>query len=233
MGQKINPNSYRLGVVRGWPVRWFIKDGYPKLLEEDEAIRRVIKEKIGLAGIASIEIERTQGHLRVFIKAARPGLIIGRGGKGIEDLNKAIADALRKVRKSKAPIHNMSVNIEELKRSEVSSAYLAQQMAWDLEKRMPFRRTMKKYLEQIMQNRDVKGAKIAMGGRLDGNEIARRESLHKGALPLQTLRADIDYGRATAFTTYGTIGIRVWIYKGEIFAKEKGPENNKRDDMNT
>jgi len=181
-------------------------------------IRRTIREKIGLSGIAEIQIERTQGHLRVFIKAARPGLIIGRGGKGMEDLNKAIADAVRKVRKSKNPIP-MSVNVEELKRSEISAVYTAQQIAWDLERRLPFRRTMKKYLEQIMQNRDVKGAKIAMGGRLDGNEIARRESLSKGALPLQTLRADIDYGRATAKTTYGTIGVRVWIYKGEIFNK--------------
>src|SRR5580692_10683117 len=103
MGQKINPNSYRLGVVRGWPVRWFIKGGYPKLLEEDESIRRVIKEKISLSGVSAIEIERTQGNLRIFIKAARPGLIIGRGGKGMEDLNKAIADALRKLRKDKNP----------------------------------------------------------------------------------------------------------------------------------
>jgi small subunit ribosomal protein S3 len=220
MGQKINPNSYRLGIVRNWPVRWFIKGAYPKYLEEDEAIRRVIREKINLAGIASVEIERTQGNLRVFIKAARPGLIIGRGGKGMEELNLAIAGALRKLRKTKNQVP-LSVTVEELKRSEVSSIYLAQQIAWDLERRMPFRRTMKKYLEQIMQNRDVKGAKIAMGGRLDGNEIARRESLSKGALPLQTLRADIDYGRATALTTYGTIGIRVWIYKGEIFVKEK------------
>ena len=223
MGQKIIPNSYRLGIVKNWPVRWFIKGAYPKFLEEDEAIRRVIKEKIFLSGISSVEIERTQGNLRVFIKAARPGLIIGRGGKGMDELNMAIAAALRKLRKTKQQIP-LSVNVEELKRSEISSVYMAQQMAWDLERRMPFRRTMKKYLEQIMQNKDVKGAKIAMGGRLDGNEIARRESLHKGALPLQTLRADIDYGIATAFTTYGTIGIRVWVYKGEIFAKEKGQE---------
>lgn len=220
MGQKINPNSYRLGVVRNWPVRWFIKGGYAKYLEEDEAIRRIIREKIGLAGVSSVEIERTQGHLRVFIKAARPGLIIGRGGQGMEDLQKAIANEIRKVRKSKSPI-SMNVNVEELKRLEVSSVYTAQQIAWDVEKRMPFRRTMKKYLEQIMQNRDVKGAKIMMSGRLDGNEIARREFLAKGALPLQTLRADIDYGRATAYTTYGTVGIRVWIYKGEIFNKKQ------------
>ncbi len=230
MGQKINPNSYRLGIVRNWPVRWFLKDGYVKYLQEDEAIRRVIREKIGLAGIAAVEIERTQGNLRIFIKAARPGLIIGRGGKGMDELNKAIADALRKVRKTKQAIP-LSVNVEELKRSEVSAVYVAQQAAWDLERRMPFRRTMKKYLEQMMQNRDVKGAKIAMGGRLDGNEIARREFLSKGALPLQTLRADIDYGRATAKTTYGTIGIRVWVYKGEIFTKdikEKGQAESKR-----
>ena len=142
MGQKINPNSYRLGIVKNWPVRWFIKGGYAKYLEEDEAIRHTIKEKIGLAGVSLIEIERTQGHLRIFIKAARPGLIIGRGGQGMEDLNKAIANAVRKVRKSKNPV-SMSVNVEELKRSEISAVYTAQQIAWDIEKRMPFRRTMK------------------------------------------------------------------------------------------
>jgi small subunit ribosomal protein S3 len=226
MGQKINPNSYRLGVVKNWPVRWFIKGGYPKFLEEDEAIRKVINDKINLSGIAEIQIERTQGHLRVFIKAARPGLIIGRGGKGADELNMAIANAVRKVRATKTPIP-LTVNIEELKRSEISAVYTAQQAAWDLERRLPFRRTMKKYLEQVMQNRDVKGAKIAMGGRLDGNEIARRESLSRGALPLQTLRADIDYGRATAKTAYGTIGIRVWIYKGEIFNKETKDDKGK------
>lgn len=219
MGQKINPNSFRLGIVRNWPVRWFLKGGYGKYLEEDEAIRRVINKKIGEAGIAAIEIERTQGSLRVFIKAARPGLIIGRGGKGIEDLNIAVANALRKVRKSKAPV-NLNLNVEELKRTEVSAQYIAQQIAWDLEKRMKFRRTMKKYLEQVQQSRDVKGVKVYLSGRLDGNEIARREWLAKGSIPLQTLRADIDYGTATSRTTAGAIGVRVWIYKGEIFAKK-------------
>ena len=219
MGQKIHPLSFRLGVTKDWPVRWFIKDGYAKFLEEDEAIRSTIMKKIGTAGIAAVEIERTQGNLRIFIKAARPGFIIGRGGKGMEELNIAIANAIRKVRGNKTPIP-LSVNVEELKRSEVASSYVAQEIAWDLERRMPFRRTMKKYLEQIMQNRDVKGAKIMMSGRLDGNEIARRERLSRGSLPLQTLRADIDYGTATAKTTYGTIGIKVWIYKGEIFQKK-------------
>ena len=131
MGQKINPNSYRLGVSKGWPVRWFLKGGYAKFLEEDEAIRNTINEKIALAGVAAIEIERTQGNLRVFIRAARPGLIIGRGGKGMEDLNKAVVDALMKVRKTRSKVA-LSLNVEELKRSDVSARYTAQQIAWDL-----------------------------------------------------------------------------------------------------
>lgn len=223
MGQKINPLSFRLGITKNWPVRWFIKGGYGKLLEEDETIRKVIKSKIGQAGISAVEIERTAGNLKIFIKAARPGFIIGRGGKGIEDLNRAIEKALKKIRKTKSV--GVSVNVEELKRSEISAPYVAQQIAWDLEKRLPFRRTMKKYLENVMQNKEVKGAKVFLSGRLDGNEIARREWLAKGSLPLQTLRADIDYGQATAYTSYGTVGIKVWIYKGEIFNKKV--ENNK------
>jgi len=228
MGQKIHPISYRLGITKNWTSRWFIKGDYAKFLEEDEAIRKTIKKKIGLAGIAGIEIERTQGNLRVQIKAARPGFIIGRGGKGMEDLNKEIVKALQKVRKTKSPIR-LSLNVEELKRTEISAAYLGQQIAWDLEKRMPFRRTMKKYLEQALQNRDVKGVKILMSGRLDGNEIARREWLSRGSIPLQTLRGDIDYARTTAYTTYGTIGIKTWIYKGEVFTSTNSESStNKR-----
>jgi len=226
MGQKINPSSFRLGIVRNWPVRWFLKGGYGKFLEEDEAIRKTINKKIGEAGVSAIEIERTQGGLRVFIKAARPGFVIGRGGKGIEELNIAVANALRKVRKTNAPV-NLNLNVEELKRSEVSAQYVAQQIAWDLEKRAKFRRTMKKYLEQVEQNRDVKGVKIYLSGRLDGNEIARREWLAKGSIPLQTIRADIDFGTATARTTAGAIGIKVWIYKGEIFAADEKKKNEK------
>src|SRR3989344_2933377 len=207
MGNKINPSSYRLGVTKNWPVRWFIKGKFAKFLEEDEAIRKVIREKIAQAGISAIEIERTGGSLKIFIKAARPGFVIGRGGKGIEDLNKAIENTLKKVRNVKKLSAGLSVNVEELKRSEISAPYIAQQLAWDLEKRMPFRRTMKKCLENIMQNRDVKGAKVLLAGRLDGNEIARREWLARGSLPLPTLRADIDFGTATAFTTYGTIRV--------------------------
>lgn len=218
MGQKIHPFSLRTGITRNWPVRWLLKGGYKKYLEEDEAIRKVIHKKVGQAGISIVEIERTSNNLRVLIKAARPGFVIGRGGKGIEELTRTIEHEIKKLRKTKTVA--LSVNVEELKRSEISAAYVAQQIAWDLEKRLPFRRTMRKYIEQVMQNKEAKGVKILLSGRLDGNEIARREWLRRGELPLQTLRADIDYGQATAFTTYGTVGIKTWIYKGEIFIKK-------------
>lgn len=226
MGQKINPQSYRTGITKDWPVRWFIRGSYRGFLEEDEAIRQVIKEKISLAGIVGVEIERAANNLKIFIRAAKPGFVIGRGGKGIEDLTKAIEKAIRKVRgvKERVPL---SLNVEELKRTEASASYTAQQIAWDLEKRMPFRRTMKKYLEGLMQMREVEGAKILLSGRLGGAEIARRETFKKGTLPLQTLRANIDYSQGTAFTTYGTIGIKVWIYKGEVF-NEKNKNNQNR-----
>ena len=220
MGQKINPQSYRLGITKNWPVRWFLKGDYKKYLEEDEAIRKVIKTKIAQAGIVSIEIERTSNNLKVMIKAAKPGFVIGRGGKGIEELNKAIEKVLAKLRGASGRIA-LSLNVEELKRSESSAVYVADQVGWDLEKRMPFRRIMKKYIEQVMQGREAKGVKILLSGRLGGAEIARREWLKNGTLPLQTLRADIDYGTSTAFTTYGTIGIKVWIYKGQIFDESK------------
>lgn len=233
MGQKINPQSLRTGIVKDWDSRWFFtalpdqaKGGglmprkrlYAKFLEEDELIRKTVVAKIAQSGIAGIVIERTPNEARVFIKAARPGFIIGRGGKGIEELSEAIVKAVKKLR---GPQYKgrIAVNVEELKRSEVSAAHTAQLVAWDIEKRLPYRRAMKKYLEQLAQNRDVKGAKIFLSGRLGGGEIARRETAKHGALPLQTLRANIDYGTATARTTYGAIGIKVWIYKGQTLRR--------------
>ena len=220
MGHKIRPNAYRLGINQDWSSRWFVNKNTPRLLEEDMAIRKVIEEKISPAGIDKIDIERNSSKCRVTVRVSKPGLVIGRGGKGIEDLTKAIEVALSKITKkyrgktvSKTPI---SLNVEELKRTDVSAKVLAQQIAWDLEKRMPFRRTMKKYLESIMQNREVHGAKIKLAGRLDGNEIARKEWLAKGRLPLTTLRANIDYAEATAFASYGAVGVKIWINKGEI-----------------
>ena len=181
-------------------------------------------ERIQLAGIARIEIERgIRENFRIFIKAAKPGLIIGRGGKGVEELTKSLEHALRKLfleRGEKSRVPSISLTIEELKRTEISAAYGAQCVAWDLERRLPFRRTIKKHLDQMMQNRSVRGAKIRVSGRLDGNEIARREWVAKGRLPLQTLRADIDYGEAVAFNAYGTVGVKVWIYKGDIFSEK-------------
>jgi small subunit ribosomal protein S3 len=245
MGQKINPQSLRLGIVKDWSSRWFFSSlsqgaGKPllskkrlmaKLLEEDEAIRSVVAEKIDQAGVADLTIERTPNDVKITIKAARPGIVIGRGGQGIEDLNKAIVKKIKGLHGKEYKMH-VSVNVEELKRSEVSGNYIAQQIAWDIEKRLPYRRAMKKQLDQVAQNREAKGAKILLSGRLGGGEIARREVLRWGALPLQTLRADIDYGTATARTTYGAIGIKVWVFRGEKLARlyqDKGNTEVKKD----
>src|SRR3989344_3840681 len=218
MGHKVNPNAFRLGIQKSWQSRWFFRGNYKEFLEQDEAIRKAVYKKISTAGVVAIDIERTAVKCRVSIRAAKPGLVIGRGGKGIEELRDKISESLHTVlrrngvRDTKAPEVNLA--IEELKRSEVSSTYIAQQIAWDVERRLPFRRAIKKQLEQIMQNKSVKGAKIMIAGRLNGAEIARKKWLAKGSLPLQTLRANIDYGTATAHTAYGTLGVKEWIYHG-------------------
>lgn len=231
MGQKINPISLRLGKLENWRSRWFFdktqtkiwgKNPYAKILAEDELIRKIIKEKISQAGIISVEIERISGMIKIFIKASRPGLIIGRGGKGIEDLTKLIEKKIIEFRKSNK-INDLqfklSLNIEELKRGEVAASYIAEQIALDMQKRIPYRLTVKKHLDYLRQHKDVKGAKIKIKGRLDGNEIARRETFKFGSLPSNNLRAKIDYAKATSFNTYGTVGVHVWIYKGEVFDK--------------
>ncbi len=232
MGQKTHPLSFRTGITRNWNARWFLADkrtantsalkSFKTFLEEDEAIRTIIKKKVAGAGIASIEIDRTSNNVKVSIRAARPGFIIGRAGKGIEDLTADIEKALTKLRKNK--VKGLSVDVEELKRSEVSAAHIAGVIATDIEKRLPFRQALRKNIEALSQNKEVKGAKILFSGRLDGGEIARREWKATGSLPLQTLRADIDYAQGTAFTTYGTVGIKVWIYKGEVFEADKKKE---------
>ncbi|MBI2013782.1 MAG: 30S ribosomal protein S3 [Candidatus Colwellbacteria bacterium] len=213
MARKINPNLYRLGINKNWDSRWFApKRGIGKWLKEDVRIRKVIASKTAGAGIASVEIERAGDKLKILIKASKPGLIIGRGGKGVEMLIRSIEQVLdQKVA--------VSLNVEEVKRTEVHAAVVAQNIASDLIRRMKYRRTIKKHLEYIMQNREVKGAKIMLSGRLDGNEIARTEWLAKGKLPLSTLRSNIDYGTSPAVCSYGTVGVKVWLYKGEIFTK--------------
>lgn len=226
MGQKIQPFKYRLGIIKNWNSRWMPKNlNFKNYLEEDLIIRKIVHEKIGLAGIVLIEIERgTDNSFKIFIKAAKPGLVIGRGGKGIEDLSKSVESALKALftkRKTDKTKFAIKLNVEELKRSELSAQYIAQSIAWDMEKRLPYRRTLKKYIESAMQSRDIQGVKIKVSGRLDGNEIARREWLAKGKLPLQTLRANIDYGEATSFNSYGSVGVKVWLYKGDVFNNTK------------
>lgn len=219
MAQKIKPNTLRLGLTVPWSSRWFFKKPLKFYLEEDHLIRGVIRQKILQAGIAAVDIERLGDQLRISIKAARPGLIIGRGGKGVEELRQVLTRKITALRKeNKRPLNfALNINIEELKRSDISAQVMAQQIAFDIEKRLPYRGVMKRSLEGIMQHREVKGAKIKLSGRLNGAEISRRDWLAKGQMPLQTLRANIDYGEATAFNTYGTVGVKVWIYKGEIF----------------
>lgn len=223
MAQKIKPTAYRIGITLPWLSRWFPKKQVRFFLEEDHIIREIVKKKILAAGIASIEIERTGETTRVIVKAARPGLIIGRGGKGIEDLKNAILSAIASFRRKNKIMGKFSLNvtIEELKRFEISAQVTAQQVAFDIEKRLPFRRVMKRTIETVMQNRDVQGVKIKLSGRLGGAEIARTEQLAKGKMSLQSLRANVDYGEATAFNTYGTVGVKLWIYKGELFEENK------------
>ncbi len=227
MGHKIKPTALRTGVIKDWTARWFPKkNSFKEYLEEDVMIRMIIADKIGAAGIDAVVIERYGDSIRIHIKAAKPGLIIGRGGKGIEDLSKLLDKKVSVIRKKYGKkLTGISLNIEELRRFDVSAAVTAHQIASDLERRLPFRRVLKKTLEALMQNRDVKGAKIRVSGRLNGAEIARTEALAKGTIPLQTIRANIDYAEGTAYTTYGTIGVKVWINKGEVF---KGTEQEQQ-----
>lgn len=227
MAQKTNPNAFRLGITVPWQSRWFFKKSLRFFLEEDHLIRQLIRDKILAAGIAGIDIERTGDAIRVSIRASRPGLVIGRGGKGIEELRDLLLRGIRRLRAERGVRRpfTLNLNVEELRRSDVSAPAVAQQIAFDIEKRLPYRRVMKRNLEMLMQNREVKGAKIKFSGRLNGAEISRCDQLSRGKMPLQTLRANIDYGGATAFNSYGTVGVKVWIYKGDIFNEKKGHES--------
>lgn len=212
MGQKISPTSLRIGIIKDWASRWFGGDKYTSYLKDDMAVRNFLEKRLRNMSVDRIEIERGTDQLTITIFTARPGLIIGRGGSGIEELRVAVRRILRK----KVTVR---LEIKEVSNPEASAAIMAEALAEQIERRVPFRRLMKQTLAKIVSSRDVKGAKIQLGGRLDGAEIARVEHLEEGSLPLQTLRADVDFARATAHTTYGTIGIKVWIYRGEVFEK--------------
>ena len=232
MAQKVKPNALRLGITIPWSSRWFFKRANRFFLEEDHEVRRVVRKRVLEAGIAAVDIERTANVVRVNIHAARPGLIIGRGGKGIDDLKRDVLTAMKALRaKNKVPGNFLlNLNIEELRRNEMSAPVVAQQIAYDLQKRLPYRRVLKRAVEQMMQNQEVKGAKVRVSGRLNGAEISRADWLAQGRMPLQTLRAHIDYGEATAFNSYGTVGIKVWMYKGEVFDRKPGTREPRREE---
>ncbi len=215
MGHKVNPKALRLGYQQTWPSHWFAKKDYSGLLREDLLIRKFLKSKLKEAVIDLIEIERTPAQIVITITAARPGIIIGRGGQGIEEVKKEISRKFLSKTKQ-----NVKLNIQELPDPNLSAAAILFFLIQDIEKRMPFRRVMKQSLERVMKAGAL-GVKVRMSGRLNGVEIARTETLGQGKVPLHTLRANIDYSRGAAQTTYGIIGVKVWIYKGEIFDKKE------------
>jgi small subunit ribosomal protein S3 len=213
MAHKVHPKAYRLKELSNWNSRWLDKKRLPQYLEEDFKIRKILQKKIGKLGVEKIEIERFPGKITIIISSARPGLIIGRGGGGIEELKKELE---RKIFKP-GQKGELKIEIKEIKDPWSSAALAAQWIAQQIEKRVPHRRVLKQALDKIMVSKANKGARIEVAGRLGGAEIARREWLKKGRLPRQTLRAEIDYAQASAFCTYGVIGVKVWIYKGEKF----------------
>ena len=215
MGHKVNPKSLRIGITTGWRSRWFGGNNYASLLQQDVELRRSVMKKYREAAVADVEIERQSDDIHVIIKTSRPGMIIGRGGSGIEDLTAFIKKTIFLGKKV-----NIKVDVQEIKQFEENAALVAQNVAEQIEKRMPFRRVLKGMLEQVEKNRNVKGAKIQVSGRLNGAEMSRAEWLSRGAIPLHTLRADIDFARDTARTIYGAIGVKVWIYKGEVFEEK-------------
>lgn len=215
MGQKVHPYSFRLGYIKDWKSRWFVnKKDYPKLLNEDIKIRRYIKKTLASAAVSSVDIERTSSKMRVLIYTARPGVIIGRRGAEIDKLKETLHDMAKK---------DIFIEIKEVKNAMCDAQLIAENITVQLEKRIPFRRTMKKAVQNGMSS-GLLGIKVQIGGRLDGGEIARTEKYKAGKVPLQTIRANIDYGFAEAHTTYGLIGVKVWTYKGDII-KDKGPSH--------
>lgn len=211
MGQKVNPNGFRVGVIKDWNTRWYAsKKDFADFLVEDHKIRDFVKKKYYQASISRIEIDRAAGKITVSIFTARPGLLIGKGGTGIEVIKGDIKKAVGK---------DVSVNIMEIRDPDADAQLVAENIASQLEKRISFRRALKQSMGRAMQKNSVKGIKLMVSGRLGGAEIARSEGYHDGSIPLQTMRADIQYGFAEAKTTYGRIGCKVWIYKGELLGK--------------
>jgi len=219
VGQKVHPKGLRVGIIRGWESNWYADKNYLEFLHEDLKIREFIKNKFYHAGIAGIQIERAANRVKISIQTAKPGIVIGRGGAEVEDLRKELEQMTKK---------RINVNIVEVKKPELNALLVAEGIALQLERRISFRRAMKQAVSRTMRA-GAEGVRISCSGRLGGAEIARTEWYSEGKVPLHTLRADIDYGFAEANTTYGKIGVKVWIYKGEILPevgnrKEEGAD---------
>ncbi|WP_298703786.1 30S ribosomal protein S3 [uncultured Veillonella sp.] len=219
MGQKVNPHGLRVGIVKDWDAKWYAEKDYAANLHEDVLIRNFLKKTLFIAGISRIEIERINKRIKLTIHTAKPGMVIGRGGAGIEDIRKALKRFTDK---------QIDVNIAEIKQADMDSVLVAENIASQLERRIGFRRAMKQAVGRTMRL-GAKGIKIMVSGRLGGAEIARSESYREGSIPLHTLRANIDYGTAEAHTTYGCIGIKVWIYKGEVLPEVKQTKKEEGD----
>lgn len=218
MGQKVNPNGFRVGVIRDWNTRWYAsKKDFADFLVEDKKIRDHIKKKYFAAGISRIEIERAANKITVNIHTGRPGMLIGKGGAGVDLIKEDVSSLVKK------PVN---VNIIEVRNADTDAQLVAENIAAQLEKRISFRRAMKQTMGRTMKA-GAKGVKLMCGGRLGGAEIARSEQYHDGSIPLQTIRANIDYGFAEAHTTYGRIGVKVWVYKGEVLGNAKRQEGGK------
>jgi len=212
LGQKVNPIGLRLGIIKTWDSRWYAEKVYSKFLQEDILIRRYIKNKLYHAGISRVEIERTANRAKITIRSARPGIIIGQKGAEIEKLQKEIQRMTQR---------EISINIQEVRRVEVDAQLVSENVALQLERRVAFRRAMKKSVTASLKF-GAQGIKVACSGRLGGAEIARSEWYREGRVPLHTLRADIDYGFSEARTTYGAIGVKVWIYRGDVLPDVRG-----------
>ena len=220
MSHTVHPYSHRLGIIRDWKSRWFgVDQSYRTALKTDIIIREFLQKELRSFYVGGLDIERTQKAIRVIVKTSRPGMLIGKAGDGIVKLR---AKILTLISKAKIDLkgQELKLDVEEIRSPESNAAITGMMIAEALEKRLPFRRVMKQTIEKVMANKEVKGIRIRLGGRLGGAEIARTEELKKGQIPLQTLRADIDFAREKAHMTYGDIGIKVLIYKGEIFKKD-------------
>ena len=217
MGQKTHPTGFRVGIIKPWLSTWFAKKNYPEFLAEDAKIRKFIKKKLYTAGVSRIQIARKAQNVIITVVTAKPGIVVGRGGQGIEELRSSVAKLINKT---------VSIDVVEVARVDADAQLVSESIALQLEKRIAFRRAMKQAVQRTMRA-GVQGIKIMVSGRLGGNEIARSEWVKEGRIPLQTLRADVDYGFAEADTIMGKIGVKVWVFKGNLMPGEKADQNVK------